>query len=166
MRTLTDQGSRTHPNWCQRDGSTSHIALADMNSYIKKYEFIYPAPPDMNSYIKTYEFIYPVTYEFIHHTFKSMNSFLCHDIFRQPKWTNPIYGHGGSIYLKVGERIDIGGVLALVILAMVGINFAWYGRGRWCCSGSGPCCFLISKNPHSTRPMVHLIFSTVLLYSF
>ena len=38
----------------QRDGGTSHIA-----------------PPDMNSYIKKYEFISPVTYKFIH-----MNSYV------------------------------------------------------------------------------------------
>jgi hypothetical protein len=32
-------------------------------------------------------------------------------------------GAGGHISLKVGERMDIGGVSALVILAMVGLNF-------------------------------------------
>jgi hypothetical protein len=42
-----------------------------MNSYIKKYEFISPAPPDMNSCIKKYEFISPVTYELLH-----MNSYV------------------------------------------------------------------------------------------
>jgi hypothetical protein len=43
---------------------------------------------------------------------------------RQPKWINPIYRRGGGhISLKVGERMDIGGVSAPVILAMVGLNF-------------------------------------------
>ncbi len=37
--------------------------------------------------------------------------------------------------------MDIGGVLAPVIRAMVGIDFAWCDLGRWCCLGSGPCCF-------------------------
>jgi hypothetical protein len=30
---------------------------------------------------------------------------------------------GGHISLKVGKRMDIGGVLALVILTMVGLSF-------------------------------------------
>jgi hypothetical protein len=30
---------------------------------------------------------------------------------------------GGHVNLKVGKRMDIGGVSALVILAMVGLNF-------------------------------------------
>ena len=43
---------------------------------------------------------------------------------RQPKWINPFHGRGGGhISLEVGERIDIGGVSAPVILTMVGINF-------------------------------------------
>jgi hypothetical protein len=42
----------------------------------------------------------------------------------QPKWIDLIYRCGGVISLKVGEDMDIGGVSALVIRAMVGINFA------------------------------------------
>jgi len=42
----------------QRDGGSSHIA-----------------PPDMNSYIKKYEFMYPVTYESIHPA-QCMNSYV------------------------------------------------------------------------------------------
>jgi hypothetical protein len=41
----------------------------------------------------------------------------------QPKWINPIYARGGHISLKVGEWMDIGGVSARDILAMVGLNF-------------------------------------------
>jgi hypothetical protein len=42
----------------------------------------------------------------------------------QQKWINPVYRcRGGHISLKVGERIDISGVLAPVIHAIVGINF-------------------------------------------
>jgi hypothetical protein len=40
-----------------------HITPPDMNSYIKKYEFIYP---ETYEFIYLYEFIYTVTYEFIH----------------------------------------------------------------------------------------------------
>jgi hypothetical protein len=108
VRTLTDRGSRTHPNWsgqpsatltvgaagrglvgaggelglrprnshcalaARARGGTSHIAPPDMNSYIKKYEFIYPATYE---FIHPYEFIYPVTYEFIHPA-KCMNSYV------------------------------------------------------------------------------------------
>jgi hypothetical protein len=46
---------------------------------------------------------------------------------RQLKWLNLIYGQwalGRHISLKVGEIIDIGVVLAPVILTMVGIYFA------------------------------------------
>jgi len=43
---------------------------------------------------------------------------------RNPKWLNLMYGCGGGISLKDAERIDIGGVSAPVILAMVGIYFA------------------------------------------
>ncbi len=51
----------------------------------------------------------------------------------QPKWINPIYRRGGALSLKVGKRMDIGGVLALVILAMVGLNFVLERhRGRGC----------------------------------
>ena len=48
----------------QRDGGTSHIAPPDMNSYIKKYEFIYRETNEfIHPYIriKKYEFISPVT---------------------------------------------------------------------------------------------------------
>ena len=43
--------------------------------------------------------------------------------------------------LKDGEKFNIVGVSAPVILTMVDIYFAWCGRGRWCCSGSGPSYF-------------------------
>jgi hypothetical protein len=43
---------------------------------------------------------------------------------RHPKWINPIYALGGHIRLRDGEIFDIGGLLALVILAMVDIFFA------------------------------------------
>ena len=42
-----------------------------------------------------------------------------------PKCINPIYRCGGGhISLKVHEQINIGGVVALVFLAMVGVDFA------------------------------------------
>ncbi len=58
----------------------------DKNSYIKKYEFIYPVTyefihpyefiyPVTYEFIHTYEFIFPVTYEFIHPA-KCMNSYV------------------------------------------------------------------------------------------
>ncbi len=53
-------------------GGTSHIAPPNMNSYIKKYEFIYPVTYE---FIHPYEFIYPMTYEFIHPA-KCMNSYV------------------------------------------------------------------------------------------
>jgi len=44
--------------------------------------------------------------------------------YRHPNWINPNLGTGGHIRLKGGEQIHIGGVLASVILAIVGIGFA------------------------------------------
>jgi hypothetical protein len=64
--------------------------------------------------------------------------------------------------LKVGKRIDIGGVSAPVIHAMVGsISLVWPWEVMlfriW------PRLFIISKNHYSTKPMAILSFSTPLL---
>ncbi len=64
--------------------------------------------------------------------------FSCH-----PKWINPIYRCGGGhISLKDGERFDIGGVSAPVILAMVGLNFVRMALWEVLCFMIWPMLFL------------------------
>jgi hypothetical protein len=64
----------------QREGGTSHIALPDMNSYIKKYEFISL-----------------VTYEFIH-----MNSHVSDPCLVLKKW--PLTEEAGLLSLLLSWR--------------------------------------------------------------
>ena len=63
--------------------------------------------------------------------------------------------------LKVGKRIDIGGVSAPVIHALAQFHLMWLWEVMlfriW------PRLFIISKNHYSTKPMAILSFSTPLL---
>ncbi len=86
-----------------------------MNSYIKKYEFIYPVTyefihPDEFIYPVTYEFIHPyefiylVTYEFIHPA-KCMNSYVSDPclVYKKNGHRRRWWG-GGWIYLNDCDR--------------------------------------------------------------
>ena len=63
-------------------GGTSHITLPDMNLYIKMNMNSYT---DINSYIRKYNFIYPVTNEFIHPG-QCMNSYVFDPCLVHKKW--------------------------------------------------------------------------------
>ena len=67
-------------------------------------------------------------------------------------WINPIYGRWGGICLKVGERIDIGGVSASVILAMVASISLDVAMGGDVVQDPAQVIFMISKNHHSMVP--------------
>ena len=81
-----------------------------MNSYIIKYEFIYPVTyefihpyefiyPVTYEFIHTYEFIYPVTYEFIHPA-KCMNSYVSDPCLVYKKMVTE--GGGGVVLIGPG----------------------------------------------------------------
>ncbi len=71
---------------------------------------------------------------------------------------------GRHISLKAAKQINIGGVSAPVILAMVGIYLLDVAVGGDVVQDPAQVIFIISKNPYSTKPMVILNFYTPSLF--
>ncbi len=92
----------------------------DMNSYIKKYEFMYPATyefihpyefiyPMTYEFIHPYEFMYPVTYEFIHPA-KCMNSYVSNPclVYKQNGHSQRRWGGGWSDRNDCNHKLVLG----------------------------------------------------------